>query len=58
MGRDLCATRPPSWNSLYMKETHPTLDLIEMIQIDGKQVNQPKYDPFRTYHASEDYEGS
>jgi hypothetical protein len=41
-----------------MKETHPTLDLIEMIQIDGKQVNQPKYDPFRTYHASEDYEGS
>ncbi len=54
----ICAQLVRPTGILYMEETHPTLDLMEVIQIDGKQVIQPKYDPFRTDPVSEDYEGS
>ena len=54
----ICAQLIRPAGILYMEETHPTLDLMEVIQIDGKQVIQPKYDPFRTGPVSEDFEGS
>ncbi|MBT6848947.1 MAG: class I SAM-dependent methyltransferase [Planctomycetaceae bacterium] len=54
----VCAQLVLPTGILYMEETHPTLDLMEVIQIDGKQVIQPKYDPFDMDPVSEDYEGS
>ena len=54
----ICAQLVRPNGILYMEETHPTLDLMEVIEIDGKQVIQPKYDPFRTDPVSEEYEGS
>lgn len=54
----ICAQLVCPVGILYMEETHQALDLMEVIEIDGKQVVQSKYDPFRKGHVSEDYEGS
>ena len=54
----ICAQLVRPGGILYMEETHPTLDLMEVVELDNRKVIQPKFDPFRTDPISEVYEGS
>tara|TARA_R110002096_G_scaffold29509_2_gene88905 strand:- start:1098 stop:1937 length:840 start_codon:yes stop_codon:yes gene_type:complete len=43
---------------LYLEEVHPTLSLLDCIEVDGKKILAPKYDPFHQGPVSETCEGS
>ena len=54
----ICSQLVKPGGILYLEESHPTMNLLDVVETEKGKLLVPSYDPFRVDHGSETMEGS